>query len=78
LGQWDIPAKRDLQVILGNRGSKGMLATMDFRVKMDIRELPVKFPGQEVPKEKMVYQELSALLDLLVIRVYKFYQSNHN
>jgi hypothetical protein len=55
-----------------------MLATMDFRVKMDIRELPVKFPGQEVPKEKMVYQELSALLDLLVIRVYKFYQSNHN
>jgi len=69
LGQWGIPAKREFQVIQENRGSKGMLATTDFRVKMDIRELPVKFPGQEVHKEKMVYRELPALLDLLVIRV---------
>lgn len=71
MGHRDITAKMEFPDIQESRGSKEMPATMDFRAKTAIRELPVKFQGLKVLKEKTVSQEMSALLDLLVTRVKK-------
>ena len=76
LGHRDILAKMDFPDIQESQESKEIPATMVFRVKTDIRELPVKFPGRKVPKEKMVFQEIPAPLDLLVTRVIKSIQSS--